>query len=85
MAQNCSKADFKQGKMRRVLCTAGFLDCLPRCCRRCHRMAGLQSRYHAAAKYSCPRRSHVKERIGDRVETPLVDLEASAWKLCILQ
>lgn len=40
-------------------------------------MAGLQSRYHAAARYSCPSRSHVKYRIGDGVKTLPVDLEAS--------
>lgn len=39
-------------------------------------MADLQSGYHAAAKYSCLSRSHVKQRIGDGVKTPLVDLEA---------
>lgn len=73
MSQNCSKAIFKWGKMGRVLCTAGFLDC----CRRCHRIPDLQSRYSAAAKYSCPSRTHLKERIDHGVKTPLVDLEAS--------
>lgn len=40
-------------------------------------MADLQSRYSAAAKYSCPSRSHVKERIDNGVKTPLVHLETS--------
>lgn len=40
-------------------------------------MADLQSRYDAAAKYSCPSRSHVKERIGNGLKTPLVNLETS--------
>lgn len=31
----------------------------------------------AAAKYSCLSKSHIKQRIGDGVKTPLVDLEAS--------
>lgn len=34
-------------------------------------------RYHAAAKYSCPSKNYVKERIDDSIKTPLVDLEAS--------
>lgn len=40
-------------------------------------MTVLQSKYNAAAKYSCPSRSCVKERIGNGVKTPLVDLETS--------